>query len=307
MSTAASFSHPQLGLVCITHSAEVRYRTITRTRLWQQDEATQRTTLHQLYTNNIACFHKALDFCLTHGIQLYRYTAHLFPFADTPLGMAVLLTLQAEVAQLGGRATAHQIRLLVHPDQFVVLNSEKPQVVTNSLHILATHAAIMDLLQLPRSPWAVIEIHGGKGGRSAELAETIRQLPAAIRLRLALENDEHAYSAEEILAICQMAGVPMVFDAHHHICRHQLASYDHPSVSALLTAASATWPDPTWQIVHISNGRAHFCDRAHSDLVQTMPSAYADAPWIEVEAKHKEDAIAQLRTHWLAQLPQNSL
>lgn len=307
MPTSTALSQPKLGLVCITNSEEVRYRTITRTRLLQLDADHQRTTLDQLYRENIQRFRKALDFCVTHGIQLYRYTANLFPFADTPLGMEVLLGLQPQVQQLGADATAQQIRLLVHPDQFVVLSSENPQVVTNSIHILATQAAIMDLLQQPRSPWAIIEIHGGKGGRSAALVERIRQLPAAIRLRLALENDESAYSAEEILAVCQATGVPMIFDAHHHICHHRLTSYEDPSIQRMLNAARTTWSDPSWQIVHISNGRANFCDRSHSDLVQTMPSAYADAPWIEVEAKHKEQAIAYLRNHWLAQLPTNSL
>jgi len=31
-----------------------------------------------------------------------------------------------------------------------------------------------------------------------------------------------------------------------------------------------------------------------------MPSSYRDAPWIEVEAKLKEQAIEKLRGEWLA-------
>jgi UV DNA damage endonuclease len=57
---------------------------------------------------------------------------------------------------------------------------------------------------------------------------------------------------------------------------------------------------PEWQLVHISNGRTAFNDRHHSDLITAMPSAYARAPWIEVEAKHKELAIENLRDWWLA-------
>jgi UV DNA damage repair endonuclease len=30
-----------------------------------------------------------------------------------------------------------------------------------------------------------------------------------------------------------------------------------------------------------------------------MPSAYKDVPWIEIEAKQKERAIAKLRQEWL--------
>ena len=34
-------------------------------------------------------------------------------------------------------------------------------------------------------------------------------------------------------------------------------------------------------------------------IITDMPSAYARAPWIEVEAKHKELAIEKLRVEWL--------
>jgi UV DNA damage endonuclease len=30
-----------------------------------------------------------------------------------------------------------------------------------------------------------------------------------------------------------------------------------------------------------------------------MPSVYHQAPWIEVEAKHKEEAVTHLRSWWL--------
>ena len=64
---------------------------------------------------------------------------------------------------------------MLHPDQFVVLNSESPQVIANSIKILETHARVMDLLKQPRSSWAVIEIHGGKGGRAEQLVKVTRR------------------------------------------------------------------------------------------------------------------------------------
>jgi UV DNA damage endonuclease len=51
--------------------------------------------------------------------------------------------------------------------------------------------------------------------------------------------------------------------------------------------------------VHISNGEVAFNDRKHSDLIIAMPSVYHEVAWIEVEAKHKEEAIAHLRSWWL--------
>ena len=290
---------PHLGLVCITASKDIRYRTVTRTRLQTHSPEAQRTILEDIFRDNLQTFDAAMRYCADAGISLYRLPSSIFPFADTPEGLAVLQTLAPALARSGKRASDAGIRLVMHPDQFVVLSSDSPDVVANSVKILQMHADIMDLLEQPRSPWALLEIHGGKANRDDALVAAIAALPDAIRCRLGLENDEYAYSAEEIHAICMRSGVPMVFDAHHHIVHEKLGSYDDPSVAQMLLKARATWAVPEHQLVHISNGRAGFNDRQHADLIDTMPASYAGAPWIEIEAKLKEEAIQGLRP-WLA-------
>jgi UV DNA damage endonuclease len=291
---------PNLGLVCITNSDEVRYRTVTRKRLLQFDGEGQKRLLRDLYAANLTRLGGALDFCAGRGLRLYRMTSGLFPFADDEAGSDVLEEFAEELRRTGARAAGLGIRLVLHPDQFVVLSSDSPQTVANSVKILESHARVMDMLGQPRSPWALIEIHGGKGGRADRLVEQIGLLPEAVRSRVAFENDEYIYSAAEILDVCRRAGVPMVFDAHHHVVHEGLDSYDHPSVGEMVEAARATWRRPEWQLAHISNGRESFRDRHHSDLVESMPAAYRRVPWIEVEAKHKELAIERLRAGWLA-------
>jgi UV DNA damage endonuclease len=246
---------PCLGLVCITVSKDIRYRTITRKRLLEASPERQRALLDDIYRDNIQTFDNAMRYCEREGIALYRIPSSIFPFFDEDIGREVMVPLTAAMARSGTRATALGIRLVMHPDQFVVLSSDAPNVVANSIKILQMHADIMDLLQQPRSPWALLEIHGGKANRSDQLVEVIATLPDAIRSRLGLENDEYSYSAEEIRTICLRSGLPMVFDAHHHIVHEKLASYDDPSVGDMLAKARATWADPAHQLVHISNGR----------------------------------------------------
>jgi len=292
---------PHLGLVCITVSKDIRYRTVTRTRLHAQSPEGQSKTLEDIYRDNLQTLDGALRYCEQAGISLYRLPSSIFPFADTPEGLAILQTLATSLARTGKRALASGIRLVMHPDQFVVLSSDSPDVVANSVRILQMHADIMDLLEQPRSPWALLEIHGGKANRADALVKSIAALPDAIRCRLGLENDEYSYSADEIHAISLRSGVPMVFDAHHHIVHEDLPSYDHPSVAESFLKARATWAEPAHQLVHISNGRSGFNDRQHADMIDTMPACYAQAPWIEIEAKSKEEAIDALRP-WLTSL-----
>ncbi|HVG19640.1 MAG TPA: UV damage endonuclease UvsE, partial [Blastocatellia bacterium] len=83
---SAVTQQPNLGLVCITSSDRVRYRTITRKRLLQLGDREQQTALRDLYAANIKRLALALDFCSANGIRLYRLTSALFPFADDAVG-----------------------------------------------------------------------------------------------------------------------------------------------------------------------------------------------------------------------------
>lgn len=293
---AARPAAPNLGLVCITAGEEVRYRTITRTRFLSYDEDRQRAALDALYRENIRTLFRAVDYCHARAIRLYRVTSNLFPQIDHPVGRAALDAMQDEMRGFGAYARKRDVRVMIHPDQWVVLNSESPAVVAQSVAVLADHARVFDRLGLPRSAWSLILVHGGRGGRADALVQTVNRLPANVRSRLALENDESCYSAAQILDVCRQTNVPMVFDAHHHAVRERLDSYEDPSVRAFTLAARETWqPRPEWQVVHISNGAASFRDPRHSDTITRFPSAFADVPWVEVEAKHKEVAIGRLR------------
>ncbi len=239
--------------------------------------------LRALYAENINRLNSAIEFCTANDIRLYRMTSGLFPFSDEEIGAEILEEFAAQLSEIGKDALQKNIRLVLHPDQFVVLSSDSEAIIANSVKILKMHAKTMDLLKQPRSEWAVMNIHGGKGDRIDKLVDSIEKLPDEIRSRIAFENDEHAYSSAQILEVCRRANVPMVFDAHHHICREKLDDFNNTEN----------------QLVHISNGRDRFQDRAHHDLIFDMPEVFRFAPWIEVEAKHKEVAIAKLKNEWL--------
>ncbi|MFH7028481.1 MAG: UV DNA damage repair endonuclease UvsE [Heteroscytonema crispum UTEX LB 1556] len=292
---------PHLGLVCITFSKQVRFRTMTRTRYLQLTVEQRESALKELYRDNLQRLFGALSFCQENNIQLYRMPSGLFPLSDMEeeIGANILEGMSADLAKIGQQAAELGIRMVLHPDQFVVLSSDSPDVVATSIKILERHARTFDLLGLERSPWALMNIHGGKSQRADQLVRVISELPENIKNRLTLENDEYAYSTSEILEVCQRAGIPLVFDAHHHICHENLDSYDHPSVTDMFYAARETWANRDWQLVHISNGEQAFNDRKHSDLITDMPNVYREAPWIEIEAKRKEEAIAYLRSSWV--------
>lgn len=288
---------PVYGLVCLTVGPELRFKTVTLSRYRSLSPAQREEKLRALYAENIRILTSAAAYCAARHIRLYRMSSSLFPMLDLTgddTGRAVLGSLAAEMRAAGEAFRSAGIRVLMHPEQFIVLNSDRPEVRVSSLRAIASHARVMDALGLERSAWNLLLLHGGKGGNGAELQALIPDLPDPVRLRLGLENDERAYGPQDLLPICERAGTPFVFDAHHHVVREKLPDQEDPSVREWVLRARETWRPPEWQIVHLSNGIDGPQDRRHSHLITHLPSAYADVPWIEVEAKGKEEAVAAL-------------
>jgi UV DNA damage endonuclease len=289
--------NPALGLVCITRGEEIRYRTITRTRyLALPDNEARLVALETIYTANLATLYKAIDYCIARGIRLYRVPSSVFPMSDLGdgLGDEVLSRLGEQMINVGPTAERAGLRLTVHPEQYVVLNSESVAIAQASTFSLQHQGRLFDQLGLPRSPWAAMNIHCGKSGRPEELIRAIETLNDSARSRVTLENDERSYGAEATLAICRAANVPMVFDLHHHVVMEKIGVRDS-SIPRFIDRAASTWSPRAWQIVHVSSGREGPSDPRHHDFITALPLGLERVPWVEVEAKAKEEAIERLR------------
>jgi UV DNA damage endonuclease len=290
---------PELGLVCISFGEEIRYRTVTRTRYLSLGEEERARVISSIYSDNLQMLEKALHFCQERKIKLYRMPSSIFPFADTPEGLTILRTFAKQLSKIGSTAESLGVRIVAHPDQFVVLSSDSQKVIDNSITVLQMHADIFDMMGLSRSAYNAIIIHGGKRGNEKILKRTINELPETIRSRLTLENDEISYSSNTILSICCETGLSMIFDAHHHLIMEKCLDYTDPGIRKAMEAARSTWhPNEDWQLVHISNGTTGLHDRRHSDFIDVMPDCFADVGWIEVEARGKELAIEKIRNFW---------
>jgi UV DNA damage endonuclease len=288
---------PALGLVCITQSDEVRYRTITRTRyLALADDQTRFEALRVLYQSNLSTLFKAIEYCAQHRIGLYRIPSSIFPMSDLidGIGEEVLNGLASDLCQVRPMAERASVRLTVHPEQYVVLNSESLAVVKASVVALEHQGRIFDRFGLPRSAWAAMNIHCGKSGRPNQMIDALQNLHDCARSRVTLENDERSYGAEATLAICRAANVPMIFDLHHHVVMEKTAINDS-SIPKLIERAATTWSPKAWQIVHVSSGRSGPSDPRHHDFITALPIGLERVPWVEVEAKAKEAAIDRLR------------
>jgi UV DNA damage endonuclease len=164
----------------------------------------------------------------------------LVPFASHPVNTFdwqsyFLPTFQ----EIGEYIKQHAMRISMHPDQFVVLNSPKPETVQNSIAELVYQGSVMDLMGLDRT--AKLQIHGGgaygdKPTAISRFVEIYQQLPESVKARLVVENDDRTYSLRDCLEIHERTGIPILFDNFHHECNHN----GEPMREAILLAAQ-TW------------------------------------------------------------------
>lgn len=171
---------------------------------------------------NLACLEQILRFNQAHKFDFYRISSDLIPFASHPIckvdwGRRFRQTFE----RIGAFITASDIRISMHPGQFVLLNSPDRAVLEQSLAELAYHARLLKLLGLERN--AKIQIHaGGVYGdkpRSMErFCSRYGALDPMIRDRLVVENDDYRFNLRDCLDIHEVTGIPLVFDNLHHEC-----------------------------------------------------------------------------------------
>jgi UV DNA damage endonuclease len=189
-------------------------------------------------------------------------------------------------------------RLTFHPGPFNVLATRTSDVLSKTIKELRQHAEIMDLLHLPASPFAKINIHvggayGDKISALARFAENYVQLPENVRKRLSVENDDkvNMFSVKDLLWLHDQIGIPVVFDYfHHEFCSGGLSEEE------AFFAAYNTWPAGLTPVVHFSSPRKIFEDpgalaTAHADFLYKYLDRYKQDVDIVFEAKAKDAAV----------------
>jgi UV DNA damage endonuclease len=119
-------------------------------------------------------------------------------------------------------------------------------------------------------------------------------LPAEVRSRLTLENDDRSYSPLDLLPVCRETGVPLVYDVHHHRCLP-----DGLSVAEATRQAVFTWDrEPLFHLSSPLEGWQGKNPRRHHDFIdaEDFPKAWRELHLtVDVEAKAKELAVIRLR------------
>ena len=121
-------------------------------------------------------------------------------------------------AEVGALARANDVRLSVHPGQYVVLASDNPGIVERSMEEFEYHvdmARWMGYGQKFQDMKINVHISGRQGPEG--LRRTYAKLTPEARNCITIENEENSHGLAAVLEIADIC--PIVLDVHHHWVR----------------------------------------------------------------------------------------
>ena len=300
MKPASSAPVPGLGLCCIFRDEPIKFSTTTAAALGRMQRPDALTKLSRLCLSNADALLAALQYCAANGIACFRVNSQILPIKTHPEQGYELDQIPdaREIVRrfkaCGEFVRAHGLRTCFHPDQFIVLNSNRPEVVAASLQEIEYQAEVCEWIG-----GDVVNIHGGAafGNKPAALetlARNVQRLSSRARSRLTVENDDRIFTPADLLPWCRSEGVPLVYDVHHHRCLPDGLSIDEATELAI-----TTWDRvPLFHISSPLEGWDGPKPRRHHDFIdpRDFPACWIGRPvTVEVEAKAKEMAVLRLR------------
>ncbi len=255
-----------------------------------------------------------------HAIRFYRLAGNLAPYLthpDLPQFHHQIEECATELAALGDLSRRLQMRLTLHPAFYVQLSSPDPDQLRRARQELDAATRLLDAMGLGREAVVVVHVggaHGDPATARSRFARAYDTLAPGVRARLALENDDRAFGAADLLWIHKRTGVRLVLDVLHHRCHNPTGL----ELMDALAACLGSWPPGEQPKIHFSsprtelrrtrrNGREQLqlpLPNQHSDFIHPFEfidflraAGRAGLPSFDImlEAKAKELALVRLR------------
>lgn len=287
-----------LGFACICNTLQEngRFKTVTVKTLLKLSDEEQAKRLKSIAVDNLYNSLQILKWCKSNNILMYRFSSDLIPLATYVESWSWWedKDIQNMCSKIKEFALESEIRISLHPDQFCVLNSDKPHVVQNSIKLLEHLNRLSNMIGNK-----ILIIHTGSTIDGKEKAilrfiDNFNLLSKDIQSKIVLENDDKSFGVSEVLYICETLGIPMILDIHHYNC-----SNAGESLFDLRERIVATWKGRRPKM-HLSSGKTGFIDRHHADYINEED--YIEALKfagnefdIMLECKQKELALLKIR------------
>ena len=294
-------NHMSYSLCCISNvlkQKSIGFATTTKKRFLELPRQEAEVMVSKRTLQNIKTTYETIKYCIQQGWN-YRVSCGLFPLLSLPEA-----NLQYEkyvdydeiedvLNQCSCLVRESNIRLSNHPDQFIVLASEKDTVTSNSIRELEINAWIMDKLGTQQSYQYPINLHINKTGEKQEVVDrllnNLQKCSNSVTKRLVLENEDKGMWNVESIVECFGKYMPITYDNLHDKCNHSLITGQDA-----FKICFDTWK--TTPLFHYSESCPNNSNkRAHAEMPSALPIDYNyNVDW-EIELKGKDYAIQEFK------------
>ena len=224
----------KIGYPCINLTLKNPYSSTFRLKSFSEKR------FNETVKNNLNHLLKILKFNLNNNILFFRLSSDIIPFASHPICKIDWdYTFKTELNEIGEFIKKNNMRISMHPDQFVILNSKNEKIIENSIRELQYHSKVLESMNLPYN--AKIQIHIGgvyedKRTSKERFIKTFMKLEENLKKRIIIENDDRSYALKDCLDINEETGIPIVFDTLHHECLN-----NNETIEEALTSSTNSW------------------------------------------------------------------
>lgn len=239
---------------------------------------------------SIEMLHNVFDYLHRVNIRMYRMSSDLAPYLthpDLPQFHSQIEETAEELLALGEKAKQYDLRLSLHPSQYIVLNAQDESVAEKSIRDLNAQAQLVDAMGLGPEAVVVTHVGGAYGDKQAGIERFARRydaLPEATRRRLVVENDDVSYCAADALEVHRLCGIRVVFDNLHHLCNNPPEK--RLSLQEALARALATWPADITPKIHYSSPRTESVEAARKNGKAGKMQTYQTAPDLRLHSDY---------------------
>lgn len=212
----------------ILHEKQQQYTERSTTVAWlnRQTKQDAEQRLLELVEHNMASALRMVEWVgnLPAHKHMVRLGSHQIPMATEPTWRYLWQDadhrawLEQGFARVGAAARRLDVRLDMHPGQFCVLASDKPDVVERSIDEFEYHCDLIRWMGYGQQ-WqdfcCNVHISGRQGAQG--IIDVLPKLSPEARNTITIENDEFGWGLDESLKLRDH--VALVLDIHHHWIR----------------------------------------------------------------------------------------
>lgn len=288
----------RLGYVALPVSIPItasKTLTLTSYKVLGKRQGEEKRT--KIFEENLNSFLEILKYNKCNQIHFYRMTSHLVPLLTYPDSYNNILNKHKEkLKSIGDYIKKQNMRVDMHPDQYLVLNSINPSIVDSTIMSLNYYNELMNYLRLKTN--IILHIGSGQDGKRKSMQRFEKgfyRLKKSVQDKIALENDDKTFNIRNTLSLAKKIKVPVVLDYHHF-----LVNKNNEKIEDFIMDIFSTWK--TTPKIHFSSPKSKKERRSHHDYIDSNTFIdfiekikFCDVDFdVMIEAKQKEEALFRL-------------